>query len=76
VILVALTLLPAIHGVLGPWYLAVAIAAGGVLLWQLFQLWRRGDPAAEAWRIYRYSLLYLAIIFTAMAADRVLTRLL
>jgi heme o synthase len=76
VILVALTLLPAIHGVLGPWYLAVAVAAGGVLLWQLFQLWRRGDPAAEAWRIYRYSLLYLAIIFTAMAADRVLTRLL
>ena len=33
-----------------------------------------GNPAARAWPIYRFSLLYLAVVFFAMAADRVLTR--
>lgn len=76
VILVALTILPVALGTLGVWYLTAAVLAGGVLLWQLFHLWRTADPPAEAWRLYRYSLLYLAIVFTAMAADRALTRLL
>jgi heme o synthase len=75
-ILVPLTLLPVALGVFGWWYLTAALALGGVLLRQLFSLRRNPHPAEDAWRIYRYSLLYLALLFIAMVADRALQRLL
>jgi heme o synthase len=76
VILLALTLLPPVLGTLGPIYLAVAAISGGVLLWQLLHLRRAADQVAESWRVYQYSLVYLAILFTAMALDRGLMPLL
>jgi heme o synthase len=75
-ILVPLTLLPVALGVFSVWYLAAALILGGVLLRQLFSLRRNASLAADAWRIYRYSLVYLALLFTAMAADRAIQQLL
>ena len=74
VVLLPLTLLPVALGVLGWWYFAVALVSGGAFLAQLLRLKSSGNPAARAWPIYRFSLLYLAVVFFAMAADRVLTR--
>lgn len=68
-ILVGLSLLPVFWGPLGALYAAVALAAGTYFLYSAVQLWRR--PGTQAtWRLYRYSLLYLALIFVAMVIDR------
>jgi len=42
------------------------------LLWYCLRLW---TPAAtpRAWKLYRYSLLYLFLLFLAMPLDRYVT---
>jgi heme o synthase len=74
VVLLPLTLLPVALGVLGRWYFAVALVSGAIFLGKLLHLRRSENPAGEAWRIYRFSLLYLAVLFVAMAVDRALIR--
>jgi protoheme IX farnesyltransferase len=74
VVLIALTVLPATFGAFGVVYLASAIVLGGLLLRGVLQvraLHRRGAPwNAAAWWTYKYSLLYLALLFVAMVVDR------
>lgn len=75
VLMVALTLLPACIGMLGLPYLVAAIALGGIFLRYVLRIWRHRDAAgmpwsAPAWTLYKYSLLYLALLFVAMAIDR------
>lgn len=74
VLLIALTVLPVTFGVFGWLYLTAALVLGGVLLrgiWQIRTLDRRGDAwIPVAWKVYKYSLLYLALLFVAMAIDR------
>jgi heme o synthase len=69
-VLVAVTLLPVIGGLFGVIYLAAAVALGGAfcaLAWRL-----RSQPSkGAALRLYLYSLAYLALLFTAMAVDKV-----
>lgn len=76
VVLVALTVLPVCFGAFGLVYLAGAAVLGGLLLWGVLEvrsLARRGEPwGARAWWTYKYSLLYLALLFVAMAVDRAL----
>jgi heme o synthase len=68
-ILMGLSLLPALWGPLGALYAAVALTSGSWFLYSAVQLWRR--PSTQAtWRLYRYSLLYLALLFVAMVIDR------
>ncbi|HEY0777758.1 MAG TPA: heme o synthase [Gemmatirosa sp.] len=74
VVLIALTVLPVCFGAFGMVYLASALVLGGLLLWGVLQvraLARRGEPwGGRAWWTYKYSLLYLALLFVAMAVDR------
>jgi protoheme IX farnesyltransferase len=68
--LVPLTVMPALFGALGPFYLVAALALGGRLLWYCIRLLRERSVTPVAWQMYRYSLLYLALLFVAMGIDR------
>ena len=73
VLLVALTLLPVTIGMFGMFYLASATILGAIFMRGIWRVWRRrdtGDWSAPAWKIYKFSLLYLALLFAAMAVDR------
>jgi protoheme IX farnesyltransferase len=72
VILLALTVLPWAMGALGLVYLASALAFGGWLLRGVIRVVRAADHVQPAWSVYKYSLLYLALLFVAMVADRLL----
>jgi protoheme IX farnesyltransferase len=69
--LLAISVLPVIGGLFGAIYLVAALLLGGVLCALSLRL--RAHPSrGAALRLYLYSLAYLALLFTAMAADRVL----
>jgi protoheme IX farnesyltransferase len=71
-ILLPLTLMPAFFGALGVFYGVAAALLGARLLWYCIQLRRERSITPTAWRMYRYSLLYLALLFVAMGIDRAL----
>jgi protoheme IX farnesyltransferase len=71
-LLLPLTLLPAAFGAMGWFYLVAAGLLGGRLLWYCLALLREHGVTPTAWRMYRYSLLYLALLFLAMGVDRAL----
>jgi protoheme IX farnesyltransferase len=70
--LLPLTLMPAFFGALGVFYGVAAALLGARLLWYCIQLLRERSSTPLAWRMYRYSLLYLALLFVAMGIDRAL----
>ncbi|HEU4749254.1 MAG TPA: heme o synthase [Gemmatimonadaceae bacterium] len=70
VILVALTLLPVSFGAFGPIYLVSAIVLGGILLAGVIRVSLVDNWTQAAWQVYRFSLLYLALLFVAMVVDR------
>lgn len=73
ILLVALTLLPACLGVFGLTYLVSAAVLGGLMLygvWRVFQLRDSGGWEKWSWWVFKYSLLYLALLFVAMVVDR------
>ena len=65
-------LMPALFGAFGPVYLAAAAILGARLLWYCLRLLREQGPTGTPWRMYRFSLLYLALLFVAMGVDRAL----
>ena len=71
-ILLPLTLMPAFFGALGAFYGVAAALLGARLLWYCIELRRTQSSGPVAWRMYRYSLLYLALLFVAMGVDRAL----
>lgn len=73
-ILLPLTILPAFFGAFGTVYAVAAIVLGGRFLWYNFQLLRETGVTPTAWKMYRYSLVYLALLFVAMGVDRTLPR--
>jgi heme o synthase len=73
-ILVPLTILPVVFGGLGMLYLAAAVLLDAAFLLGVIRVARRGQWAAAAWSLYKFSLLYLALLFGAMVADRLLLR--
>src|SRR5579875_1618327 len=66
--LTALTLVPVAVGTFGLVYLACAALLGGVFCVLAWRLWRRGTPGRAA-VLFHYSLLYLALLFVAVAVD-------
>jgi protoheme IX farnesyltransferase len=77
VILLGLSVLPAAFGAFGMVYFASALVLGAVLLWGVLRIrsasLRGADWTKPAWWTYKYSLLYLALLFVAIAADRIIT---
>lgn len=71
VMLVGLSLLLTPIQAMGWIYLVLALILGGLFLHSAWGVWRRGDQAA-IWGLYKYSLLYLALLFAAMVVDRLI----
>jgi heme o synthase len=68
VLLVLVTLILAAAANLGLVYLGSALVTGGAFIWLAFQLWR-WPAKTSPMRLYKYSLLYLAVLFIAMGVD-------
>jgi protoheme IX farnesyltransferase len=66
--LVAFTLVPVLLGTFGVLYGAAAIVLGVILCALAWRLWR-AHTAANAALLFHYSLLYLALLFVAVAID-------
>jgi protoheme IX farnesyltransferase len=69
-ILIGLTVMPFAFGAFGIIYLVSAIILGLILLVGIVKMRAASDWTAPAWWVYKYSLLYLALLFVAMAVDR------
>jgi protoheme IX farnesyltransferase len=70
VVLVAVTAVPFLWGTLGVAYFAAALALGAAFVWLALRLRREATPRRAA-LLFHYSLLYLALLFVAMALDPV-----
>ncbi len=70
VILIALTLLPFAFGALGRTYLVLASLLDAAFLIEVLRVRVSTDWTARAWKLYKFSLLYLALLFAAMVIDR------
>jgi protoheme IX farnesyltransferase len=66
--LAVLTLAPGVLGTFGPVYVVCAVLLDGVFCVLAWRLWRQGT-AARAAVLFHYSLLYLALLFVAVAVD-------
>jgi protoheme IX farnesyltransferase len=68
VLLVVVTLVPVALGTFGLVYGIAALVLGAVFTWYAVEL-RRSMERIAAVRLFHYSLLYLALLFVAMALD-------
>ena len=68
VVLVAVTLAPVAFGTFGLLYGIAAFVLGAIFAWYAIEL-RRTMERVAAVRLFHYSLLYLALLFVAMAVD-------
>ncbi len=71
VVLVAASLALTPLGVMGPWYFGAAAILGGVFLWDAWKL-LKGPTKPLARVLFKYSLVYLALMCAAMVLDRVI----
>jgi heme o synthase len=72
IMLVPLTVLPWLSGTQGGLYVIAAVLLGGRMLWYCLRLLRESATTPTAWQMYKYSLLYLFLLFVAMGLDRAL----
>jgi protoheme IX farnesyltransferase len=68
-LLLAITALPLAGGLFGPVYGVAALLLDAALLWLCMRLYRRADRRSAS-ILFHYSLAYLALLFVAMAVDR------
>ncbi len=68
VMLTGATVLPYTLGMSGPWYLAAVLVLDAIFLAYAFSLWRNySDGLAR--RTFRWSIIYLTLLFAALLAD-------
>jgi heme o synthase len=70
-VLVIVTLVPAALGIFGVTYAIAAAVLGAVFAWYALEL-RRTLERRSAAKLFHFSLLYLALLFVAMALDTVI----
>ena len=63
------TLVPVAFGVFGLFYGAAAAVLGAVFAWFALELLADDRARRHAVRLFHFSLLYLALLFVAMAID-------
>jgi protoheme IX farnesyltransferase len=68
VLLIAVSILPTPLRMLGPLYMVLALLLGARFLQFSLRLFRE-TGTRSAWTLYKYSLLYLALLFGAMVLD-------
>lgn len=69
VLLFLISMAPFFLGLLGPVYAVAALILNGVFLQQAIDIFRQPSNT-HIWRLYKYSLLYLALLFLAMGVDK------
>lgn len=69
ILMFIVTIMPTPLQMLGTAYLVMSVSLGVVFGYYALRLNREGT-IASAWGLYRYSLLYLALLFGAMVVDR------
>lgn len=68
VLLLIVSVVPALLQLMGPLYLVAAVLLNAVFLKQAYDILRT-PTNQHIWRLYMYSLLYLALLFLAMGID-------
>jgi protoheme IX farnesyltransferase len=71
IMLVGVTLLFPLFGLGGSIYFAGAIFLGAWIIYAAWKVWK-GSGNKVAWKMYRYSSMYLAFIFLTLMIDRVI----
>ncbi len=59
--------------VMGALYFGAAAVLGGIFLVEAFRTWRERNGTVDARRMFRYSLVYLALMCAVMVIDRIIT---
>lgn len=70
IVLIALTMMPVAFRALGGAYALIAALLDLLLLGGVLRVRAAKDWTAPAWSVYKFSLLYLALLFAAMVVDR------
>lgn len=68
IVLALFSVVPVFLRLLGPVYLVQALILNAIFIRQAWDIWRTPTPI-HIWRLYKYSLLYLALLFVAMGVD-------
>jgi protoheme IX farnesyltransferase len=68
--LIPLTIMPSVVGITGLLYGVAAILLGVRFVQLCWRIVREDGVTPTTWKLYKYSLSYLALLFVAMAADR------
>jgi protoheme IX farnesyltransferase len=53
---------------MGPIYLGTAVVLGGAFVFRALRLWREPSEV-RAWSLFKFSVVYLAALFAAVAID-------
>lgn len=73
VLLLLVSIAPVFLRLLGPLYLLLALLLNGLFLAYAFAIWRN-STYSHTWRLYKFSLLYLALLFLSMGLDHLIYR--
>jgi protoheme IX farnesyltransferase len=68
--LIPLTIMPTVVGISGLLYGIAALLLGARFLYYCWKILHEEGVSPTTWKMYKFSLSYLALLFVAMAVDR------